>query len=314
MISDQVKYQAKSVDLIQLAEAMGFHVMGNREGKECWLAEHDSLKISPLKNEWYQHASGIGGDTIEFAMHFPNRNQRTFVEAVNFILKVTNTVPLPSSTIKQVAVSKMVESDEREFTLPEKVEEPRRVVAYLTGTRGVDRDIVWENIRNGNLYQSKGSNNCVFVSRDENGNPRSAFMRGTLSDKRFARDCNGSDKSYSFVMKAKGFTDSVFVYESAIDAMSHATISKRFDGTYDTVDRLSLGGVSSLGLERYLKDNPNIKNVVLCLDNDEAGRNATVRIREKLSGQYNLSSYPPKHKDFNEDLLAILKPKRELTI
>lgn len=298
---------AKSADLLELVQAMGYPVKRSGNNGHC-LIEHDSLKIS--NNKWYWHSQEIGGSTIDFAMHFPTKDGRDLKEAVNYVLETTKSLHFIPETYKQPQTAVA----DGKFTLPEKADTPSRVVAYLTATRGIDHDIVWENIRNGNLYQSKNTNNCVFVGRDTGGVPHYGFMRGTLSDKRFARDCNGSDKSYGFLMKAKGFTNSIFVYESPIDAMSHATISKRHDTTHDTVDRLSLGGVSDKSLERYLKDNPSIKNVVLCLDNDEAGRNATVRIREKLSGQYNLSSYPPKHKDFNEDLLAILKPKRELTI
>ena len=77
---------------------------------------------------------------------------------------------------------------------------------------------------------------------------------------------------------------------------------------------MALGGTSDKGLFRYLDDNPNITNVKLCLDNDDAGRSATVRIREKLSGRVSLFSELPAHKDFNEDLLALLKPKREIPI
>lgn len=62
--------------------------------------------------------------------------------------------------------------------------------------------------------------------------------------------------------------------------------------------------VSDRVLFQCLKDNPNIKNVFLCFDNDEAGQTANKRIAEKLNSM-NIQNeiLIPNHKDWNEDLL-----------
>ena len=56
------------------------------------------------------------------------------------------------------------------------------------------------------------------------------------------------------------------------------------------------------------KDNPNLQRVILCLDNDDAGRQAMDRIAEKLSakGYTDVSILLPTepHKDWNESLQA----------
>ena len=55
---------------------------------------------------------------------------------------------------------------------------------------------------------------------------------------------------------------------------------------------------------QMLKDNPNLKKVYLCLDNDEAGRTANRRIQAKLQSQGIQSEILiPHHKDWNEELL-----------
>ena len=64
-------------------------------------------------------------------------------------------------------------------------------------------------------------------------------------------------------------------------------------------------GVGDKVLFQMLKDNPNIKKVFLCLDNDWAGRVAEYRIAEKLKEngvEFNIKI--PKGKDWNEDLLT----------
>lgn len=64
--------------------------------------------------------------------------------------------------------------------------------------------------------------------------------------------------------------------------------------------------VSDRVLFQCLKDNPNIRKVYLCLDNDEAGQKANQRISDKLFTQ----GIPheiliPTRKDWNENLLFI---------
>ena len=63
--------------------------------------------------------------------------------------------------------------------------------------------------------------------------------------------------------------------------------------------------VSDRVLFQTLKDNPNIRQVVLCLDSDEPGQTAAKRIADKLFVQGIASEIlVPVHKDWNEDLLT----------
>lgn len=63
-------------------------------------------------------------------------------------------------------------------------------------------------------------------------------------------------------------------------------------------------GVSDQVLFQLLKDNPKLKNVFLCLDNDEAGQTANERISEKLrTHEIKTEILVPIRKDWNEDLL-----------
>lgn len=68
---------------------------------------------------------------------------------------------------------------------------------------------------------------------------------------------------------------------------------------------ISLGGVTDKGLKRFLRDKLDIETIVLCLDNDEAGLNACLRISNKLQDDYQMRRHSPKGKDFNEDLISI---------
>lgn len=55
-------------------------------------------------------------------------------------------------------------------------------------------------------------------------------------------------------------------------------------------------------LEQYLKDNPCVERIVLCLDNDEPGRAASAAIQKELS-EYEVIDNPPRSgKDYNDQL------------
>jgi hypothetical protein len=65
-------------------------------------------------------------------------------------------------------------------------------------------------------------------------------------------------------------------------------------------------------LFQMLEDNPNLKEVFLCLDNDEAGEKAAKRISDKLFLKGIKSTIlVPNGKDWNEDLLAMRSEENE---
>jgi uncharacterized phage-like protein YoqJ len=57
-------------------------------------------------------------------------------------------------------------------------------------------------------------------------------------------------------------------------------------------------------LESYLKENPNIKHIILCLDADKWALEAVLRIKEKyeLLGYSVTPDLPSRGKDWNEHL------------
>ena len=62
--------------------------------------------------------------------------------------------------------------------------------------------------------------------------------------------------------------------------------------------------MSEGALDTYLKENPHLRRIVLCLDADKPGREATDRLREKYGklGYAVSVRVPKKGKDWNEDL------------
>jgi hypothetical protein len=189
--------------------------------------------------------------------------------------------------------------------LPEKAGVQLRLYDYLCVQRGISSGIVNALIQEGKLYEDRRGN-VVFVGFDERNKPRFACIRGTHGN--YRGDCAGSDKRYSFNTVACTTSERLYVYESAIDLISHASLVNAITGdseAWKQHHRLALSGTSDRALPFFLNQHKAVKELRFCLDNDQAGRKAAVH----LSRQYTDKGYytqidSPEKKDFNLDLRA----------
>lgn len=206
-------------------------------------------------------------------------------------------------TRKTTIAERQAEPVERVLQMPKKNHDYKRAIAYLCQTRKIDYDIVKELIAEKKILQEAKTNNVGFVAYDRNGQPRHVFLRGTMSEKSFKKDAPGSDKSYSFSFGGNEESKRVYVFEAAIDALSHATLAKRCGretGDY----RITLNGISSEGLDRFLEEHKNVKEIVICTDNDAAGEKCAKSIIEVKGNSYKMLRHRvPQGKDWNEYLV-----------
>ena len=157
-------------------------------------------------------------------------------------------------------------------------------------------------------------NNCVFVGY-RNDKPAYGAMRGTLSDSTFAGEVPSSDKRFSFAVPRRASGKTLCVFEAAIDALSYLTLLKLRGQDWRAANTLSLSGIYQprkdgsmrfpAALEQYLKDNPSVKRIVLCLDNDEPGRAASAAIQKELSEYEVIDNPPHSGKDYNDQLQIV---------
>lgn len=185
------------------------------------------------------------------------------------------------------------------------------------------KDIVYKCLYDGSIYQDI-HRNVVFCGKDKEGHVKYASLRGTYQaegQKAFKGEVLNSDKRYGFRMD--GTSDRLFVFEAPIDAMSHATLCKLSGLDWEKDNRLALGGTVDKALTQYLEDNPHIRQIVFCLDNDyckwdknlhmwnNIGQKAILKHSEKFKEGYIIGrSKPPlPYKDFNEYLTGTLHPK-----
>ena len=239
-----------------------------------------------------------------------NVKNYSFPDAVETILGRVAEKPPPfyAAEWKQV---------ETTFSLPERNESSDKVVAYLL-RRGIDSEIIDYCIKNDFLYETKQYHDAAFVGYDREGTPRCVSLRAIR--KNFKSEVGGSDKRYSFSIPGKTDSTTVHLFESAIDALSYATLLKMTGREWRKDTLLSLGGVYlslrgfrlPLALRHYLSDHPGTKTLLLHLDNDEVGRGAASGIISMLGDKYRVIDSPaPTGKDVNDYLIQRIERHRK---
>lgn len=243
------------------------------------------------------------------------QNGWTFQQAVRALCgeEIQKSVPKQTYT-----PAKQIPEHKEKMILPKANSDAHRAFAYLVKTRHIDSQIVSQLMREHKIYEND-KHSCVFVGYDKNGQEGYASIRSTYTmGNSYRGEVKNSDKRHCFTLNGK--SDSVYVFEAPIDAMSHATLTKI--GGWDWQDdwRIALGGVSDLGLEQFLKQHPEIKNIHFATDNDEQGKkvlenvyntDGTIKkvgyMQKYKDKGYEVFREEPTHKDFNEDLCAFME-------
>ena len=307
---EQFKYARFEANALEYALKQGYDLI--KRGRFYVMRDHDSMVFTE-DGKWFWNSRGLRGRAIEFIMNYEHRSLR---EAVLIL-----STGMSNSHSPKKATYLPTTERQTEFVLPERAENYSKMFWYLCEKRKLDPDIVKSLVNQDMLYQSKQGMNAVFVGYDKGGKPKSAFQRGTWENNTvppFKRNVYGSDKSYPFCIKGKNDSNAVFVFEAAIDAISHASLYKLNGKDYKKSHRISLGGLDIKPLLRFLKEYPEVENIILALDNDAAGQKATESIVQKFKelygkdGRYHIYITLPKCKDWNEDLQAETE-KRELS-
>lgn len=300
-LMDLIKQQIQITDY---ARENGYTVV--RAGRYYSLKEHDSVRIDPNRNCYWQNSvagrTGIGkGDSIiGFAKDFVHHgNLHEALKELSGRVRGMNYQPGALSAAREEI--KKYDSPQ----LPPRGENMHRMFAYLTKSRYVDPDIVQEFVNRKMLYQDQRGN-CVFVGRDTDGKAETACLRGTLSDVHFTGDIEGSDARKGICFR--NHADKVIVTESVIDSMSVMSILKEQGVDLKTYDYLSLNGVGKAeALYHLLKEEPKAE-ILLALDRDLGGVKAMKQISETLQNTYGIADekisfhVPPHKKDWNEEL------------
>ena len=292
--TDEQKILANSVDLEEFLRMRGEKL--ERVGREHKLiycdssGRHDSITLRG--STWFDHKNQVGGGAIKFMQEFYDMDFQTAVQEL-LGQRVTPLSNSPPKADKQ-------EQKTREFKLPEANSNMHRVYAYLIKQRFIAPEVITHFAKQHTLYEDKEHHNAVFVGVDENGVPRQASKRSTSTfGNAFRITCEGSDTKYSFSHFGK--SSRLYVFEAPIDMMSFLTL---YPKDWQQHSYIAMNGVYENAVLTALKNHSNLREIVLCVDNDEGGIEAVDRLRDILheNGYPNVKRLAPEFKDWNECL------------
>jgi hypothetical protein len=311
---------AKEVNIAAFLLSIGYGL--TRSGNWYKGKTHDSLAVKADGSLWYWNSQDLHGySPVELYKQILLRDYGYSDELTAAIAAVKELAGGRGAYAAPVYVQEKQpqRSPDEPLLLPAPYKDNRRVMSYLCATRGLDPDIVRGLMKYGKIYETVQRwdkdagryfngiyHNAVFVAYDREGLPQNAFLRGTLPDaeKSFKKDIGGSNKSCPFTLNGRPGSGRVFCFESAIDAISHASLLKMTGCDWRDGWRISLGGTSFLGLDRFLSEHPEVRGTVSCLDSDATGERRSAKLAEEYGAKgYAVEREAPQAKDFNEDLL-----------
>lgn len=273
-------------------------------GSEWEWKFHDE-RVTIRNNIWFDQYTQKGGDAVDFFRYFYGESEEQ-AAAMLLNCSVADLGKLPARSPPQAEPVK--KQQEKVLKIPPAHKDMRRVFAYLCQTRGIAPEVVSAFVRKGLIYESASHHNAVFVGRDEQGEVRHLHARGTLTGSHFRQTLPDSEKEYSFHWQ--GANGKLYAFEAPIDMLSY--ISLHPEG-WQSHTYVALCGVSAAPIHHLLETQPQLEEVALCLDNDEAGHSAARRIAGELLREWNVtvSAEFPTLKDWNDELLSFRQEENQ---
>lgn len=295
--------EARRPDLLSYLRQYESDELMHISGEIYCTRTHDSLKIS--NGKWFWWSRGIGGrSALDYLVKVRNMG---FVDAVEHLCNQKHYV--------EKCVDCFVKPKPKPpFILPTRYMNSKRVIGYLLA-RGISQQLIQACLNNNMIYEETEHHNCCFVGFDKNGKAQYAMCRSSMPKSTFMQEVSGSNKEYSFQLPINSNSDTLYVFESAIDLLSFATQRQGNNEDVMNGNYLSLSGVYQplkkvletplpAALSRFLKQNQHIRHISLRLDNDTAGILAARTIQALLKDKYEVTYVPPIiGKDYNEQLM-----------
>lgn len=249
------------------------------EKNQVWIHGH----------EWYSHYESKGGHAVSFVMRYFELSFQNAVEELIGGSAVVNSQAIEPDKIRE----------SKPLVIPPRSETTNRLLCYLTRERFIAREVVEYFVNAKTLYEGVKYHNCVFVGLDEDGVPRHCHIRSTSGN--YKRTEAGSQAEYSF--HYDGESEWLFVFEAPIDMLAFITLHRK---DWQKNSYVALCSVSERALLHRLNVNPNLRKVVLCLDNDNAGISACERIKGILENKCysDVRILRSVNKDWDEDVKA----------
>ena len=273
-MSEKVSYKqiidAREVNFISfLLENYPHHIVLDKKSNVYIHPEHDSLKY--YEKGYFHFSRGNGGDSIRYLTDEIGKSFQEAVKELCQFAEIQND-EFPQLPKKKEEIFSGIYADMADLVIdtinnvndnPDVFELPKRhknndmILAYLSFTRALDKDLL-DMLINENLLYEDVRHNAVFV----NYNKDFAFLRGC--NRSFQRII-GKGLKYWYFSIGENPTD-LYITESPIDAISLCQLKNKCPGIY-----VAMCGLKCNTFEKIIEDFPNF-NYNIALDWDDAAQ------------------------------------------
>ena len=272
-----------------------------KQAGQWWYIEgNDSLRIQG--NKWYRNSQDRGGNTIDFLVDYYCLSPK---EAIERLTQSSGHNADRKCGVKEKNKNMLSHiPGSFDFNSISLAGDQRRVIAYLSKTRGIPAAIVLHEIKKGQLLQEAQTANAIFVMTNEDGDIVGVEITGTLSFQniRFRGLKPGSDTSYAYNVGQRRAPRFILYFESAIDLLSFITIRRDQAKMLDTCLLMSMAGLKIAVVKKTLSVfGKSLALPVLCVDNDKAGNDFIHKCLNLYPST--IIEHPDKnYKDWNDQL------------
>ena len=274
-------YRVKDIDIIAYLEEYHPDLITYKNYVYCH-PSHDSLHFYNT-SRYHRFSDNTDGDLLDFLRKYADL---TLEEIKAELEKNDYGFELVQRTAKKPTKVKRIKLPNRcDVNLP-------AIKSYL-GERCISADMIDDFIDQGILY-ADNHKNCVFCNEE-----KICVIRATKENSSILKKTQVAEENNYFCFNYGGeFSNKIFVFESVIDLMSFLDYEQE-QGYY-----VALAGLKDGALEKAIKDlnTTGEKDIVLCVDWDDAGRKFSKKYPE-----YKHIQQPAGFescKDWNEFLIA----------
>ena len=307
---DEIEYLKRNVSAIDFLTEHTCHTF-TKEGSHYFRCNQNSSFVIDMKNNAvYWNSQNVRGSLIEYLTQVEGK---TFQEAILMMKQHLDGLPLEKRNLNlddyQIDVP---------FLLPERNPSGRRAVAYLTKTRGIRFDILRPYFSSKDIYEDiKG--NVVFVSKNLDGTPVSAFLRSTYGT--FKGNVAGSDKTQGFFINCCPGAKKLVITEAFIDGFSYLAnkmnLNEPIDFNVLACDSCTVAFETfRLNYLRRPELKENLDTIILAFDNAQAGIKAKEKFMEVAHMwtyiKHTLEDYPEEGLDWNAQMIKNKEQLNEL--
>jgi hypothetical protein len=243
-----------------------------------------SFKVDYRQNLWYDFGAGEGGTLIDLVMKI---NQCTFAEAMRKLGGQTNS--------ESFSFHGKESSEKGDIRIGEVLPLTNGALLGYLAERKINPDTARAQCSEIHYTVDGKAYFAVGFANDSGGYElRNRYFKGCISP-----------KGITTVSKE---TDSCMVFEGFMDYLSYLTLKGQ---SQPQTNMLILNSV--IHLDRAMDFLKRHTSIHVCLDNDEAGKQALAKIQNVCRNVTDHSGYYKNFKDLNEFLRAKISVKNETT-